>query len=97
MKTLTLDIPEDILASVKIPRNRLQSELRRELALQLYREHMISFANAHRLAEMSKIDFHHLLSARGIPRQYDEEDFEQDVENLAGWQKAKGLFHTRRR
>lgn len=89
MKTLTLDIPEDILASVKIPRNRLQSELRRELALQLYRENMISFANAHRLAEMSKIGFHYLLGERGIPRQYDEEDFEQDVENLANWKKAK--------
>ena len=89
MKTLTLDIPEDILATVKIPRNRLQSDLRRELALQLYRENMISFANAHRLAEMSKIEFHYLLGERQIPRQYDEEDFEQDLENLAGWRKEK--------
>jgi len=89
MKTLTLDIPEDILASVKIPRNRLQTDLRRELALQLYRENMISFANAHRLAEMSKIEFHYLLGERQIPRQYDEEDFEQDLENLAGWRAEK--------
>ena len=85
MKTLTLDIPEDILVSVKIPRNRLKADLRRELALQLYRENMISFANAHRLAEMTKIEFHHLLGERQILRQYDIQDYEEDLENLAQW------------
>lgn len=83
MKTVTLDIPESVLVSVKIPRNRLESGLRRELALQLYRENMISFANAHRLAEMTKIEFHHLLGERQIPRQYDLEDYEKDLEHLA--------------
>ncbi len=42
MKTLTLDIPQDVLISVKIPRNRLKAGLRRELALQLYRENINS-------------------------------------------------------
>jgi predicted HTH domain antitoxin len=89
MKTLSLDIPKDVLVSVKIPRNRLKTDLRRELALQLYRENMISFANAHRLAEMTKIEFHHLLGERQIPRQYDLEDYEKDLENLAKWQASK--------
>ncbi len=89
MKTVTLDIPESVLVSVKIPRNRLQSGLRRELALQLYRENMISFANAHRLAEMTKIEFHHLLGERQIPRQYDLEDYEKDLEHLAQWRTSK--------
>lgn len=86
MKTLTLDIPEEMLVAVKIPRNRLKSELKRELALQLYRENMISFANAHRLANMTKIEFHYLLGDRQIPRQYDIEDYEKDQEHLAQWQ-----------
>lgn len=85
MRTLTLDIPEAVLTGVKIPRTRLKSELKRELALQLYREHMISFANAHRMADMSKIEFHHLLGERQIPRQYDTEDYEKDLEHLARW------------
>lgn len=86
MKTLTLDIPEEMLVAVKIPRNRLKKELKRELALQLYRENMISFANAHRLANMTKIEFHYLLGDRQIPRQYDIEDYEKDREHLAQWQ-----------
>lgn len=89
MKTLTLDIPEEVLVSVKIPRNRLKANLRRELALQLYRENMISFANAHRLAEMSKIEFHFLLGERQISRQYDLEDYEKDLEYLAQWRASQ--------
>lgn len=85
MKTMTLDIPEEFLVGVKIPRNRLQADLKRELALQLYRENMISFANAHRLANMSKLEFHYLLGERQIPRQYDVEDYKKDLENLSRW------------
>jgi predicted HTH domain antitoxin len=86
---MTLDIPESILTAVKIPRNRLKTDLKRELALQLYREHMISFANAHRMADMSKVEFHYLLGERHIPRQYTEEDYEKDMENLSQWKAAQ--------
>jgi predicted HTH domain antitoxin len=86
MKTVTLAIPEELLMDVKIPRQRWQVDLKRELALQLYRENMISFANAHRMAEMSKIEFHFLLGERQIPRQYDLEDYEKELENLTRWQ-----------
>ncbi len=85
MKTITLDIPTTLLASVKIPRQRWQADLKKELALQLYRENLTSFANAHRLAEMSKIEFHFLLGERQIPRQYDLEDYEKDLESLSEW------------
>ncbi len=89
MRTLTLDIPESVLTAVKIPRTRLKSDLKRELALQLYRESMISFANAHRLADMSKAEFHHLLGERQIARQYDVDDYEKDMENIARWKAAQ--------
>lgn len=85
MKTLAIEIPEEVMVSVKIPRNRWETELKKELALQLYRENLISFANAHRLAGMTKIEFHYLLGERKIPRQYDVEDYEKDLENLAKW------------
>ena len=88
MKTVALDIPEEFLISVKIPRNRWQRDLKRELAIQLYRENMTSFANAHRLAGMTKIEFHYLLGEREIPRQFDVEDYEKDLENLERWKVA---------
>ncbi len=89
MKTVSLAIPEDILFTVKIPRKKREAELRKELALQLYREGLISFANARRLAQMSKIGFHYLLGERQIPRQYDLEDYEKDLENLSEWKEGR--------
>jgi predicted HTH domain antitoxin len=89
LKTIALEIPEEVMISAKIPRNRWKSDLKRELALQLYRESLMSFANAHRLAGMSKIEFHYLLGERQIPRQYDVEDYEKDLENLARWRAAQ--------
>ncbi|HHC23912.1 MAG TPA: UPF0175 family protein [Desulfobacterales bacterium] len=89
MKMISVPIPEDIMMSVKIPRRRWKTELKKELALQLYREGLIPFANAHRLAEMEKTDFHYLLGERGISRQYDVEDYEKDLENLTRWRAGK--------
>ena len=80
-----LELPEEVLRHAKIPRQQWDNVLKRELALQLYREGILSFANARRLAEMEKLDFHMLLGERQIPRQYDVEDYEQDIENLVAW------------
>jgi len=82
MKTLSIDIPEELLINFKVPRQNWKNELKKELAIQLYREGLISFGNARRLAEMSKWDFHDLLGNRKIPRQYDVEDFEDDLKTI---------------
>jgi len=85
MNTLAVKIPEDILYTAKIPRNKWEFEIKKELALQLYREGLLSFSNARRFSGLSKIEFHFLLGERNIPRQYDEKDYEQDLENLGSW------------
>ncbi|MBK8429870.1 MAG: UPF0175 family protein [Chloroflexi bacterium] len=38
---------------------------------------------------MSKIEFHYLLGERQIPRQYDLEEYEEDMENLKQWRMSK--------
>ena len=73
------------MLTAKIPCQHLKKELMNELALQLYREGIVSFANARRLADLSKIEFHYLLGERHIPRQYDVSDYENDLENLGAW------------
>jgi predicted HTH domain antitoxin len=85
MHTFSLKIPEELLLTAKIPRQYWEQEIKKELALQLYREGIFSFANARRLAEMSKIEFHYLLGERQIPRQYDITEYKKDLENLAKW------------
>ena len=79
MKDVTLTIPSEVLAVAKIPRQRLELELKKELALQLYREGLISHFGACRLAGLEKSEFQYLLGQRGIAQQYDLEDYEQDM------------------
>ncbi len=87
MRSYTITVPEEILRSAKIPRQQWDTVLKRELALQLYREGILSFANARRLAEMERLDFQMLLGERQIPCQYDVAEYEQDLENLSAWRK----------
>lgn len=89
MKSVAIQIPEQIMNEIKIPRQQWASVLKKELAVHLYREGYVSFANAHRLAEISKIEFHYLLGERRIPIQYNIEDYEKDLENLAGWRNSE--------
>ncbi|MBI2194603.1 MAG: UPF0175 family protein [Planctomycetes bacterium] len=49
MNDISIIISGEALAAVKIPRQRLQAELRKELAIQLYREGLVSGAAAARI------------------------------------------------
>ncbi len=86
MANLIIDIPEDIILSAKIPRKNFEKEIKKELAIQLYREGIITYANARRLSNLGKIEFHFLLGERKIPRQYDLQDFEKDVAVVNDWE-----------
>lgn len=85
MHSLLLEIPADIAEAARLPRARLQGQLKVELALHLYREGILDFVPARRLAEMDKADFQHLLGQRGICRQYDAGDLADDLRNLDLW------------
>lgn len=82
MQTIILEIPAEILYYAKIPQKNLVKELKKELALQLYRDGLLSFKNCCMLAEMDKVEFHFLLGEKKIPRQYDIEDYQKDLENI---------------
>lgn len=88
METI-IQLPEQIKSSIKIPKHRLDAELKKEFALQLYRERLVSFAHAHRIAGMSKVEFHFLLGERQIPRHYDEDEYEKDKVALKKWRDAQ--------
>jgi len=85
MSDVSLTIPGDALAAAKIPRHRLESELRKQLAMQLYREGLISGAGACRVAGVAKAEFQYLLGECGVPQQYGVDDYGKDLEHLAVW------------
>ena len=85
-KDMALTIPGDVLAAVRIPRARIETELKKELALQLYREGIVSGFGACRIAGIEKAELQYWLGQRGIAQQYDIDDYEQDKEAMAAWQ-----------
>lgn len=85
MSSLTLEVPQEVVDAMKLPAPEVKSELLKELALILYQRGALPMAQAHKLAQMTRIDFIELLGERDIPRQYSEEDLKADI--------AYGLGH----
>jgi predicted HTH domain antitoxin len=70
-----LDIPQEVGHVT-----RLDAEgLRRELAVHLFSERLLSFGKARELAHMTIWAFQQLLGSRGIAAHYDEQDLQQDL------------------
>lgn len=77
--TIVLEIPDSIVRAIRLPRKEQEKQLKMELALSLYAQGLLSFGKACELAEMTKIEFGLLLGKRNTPRQYDEQDLQDDI------------------
>lgn len=84
MNKLTLEVPGEVLEAVKLPPGEVERELRRELALALYRRGVLSLGKARALAWMTRWEFEELLGERGILRHYTEADLEEDINYAFG-------------
>jgi len=82
--SLTLEIPDSVARALRLPSKEKQHQLKTELAVDLYAQGILSFGKACELADMSKIEFGLLLGKRGIPRQYDEQDLQDDLAYASG-------------
>jgi len=82
MSALTLEIPEELADSMKLPDQERNGRLRRELALRLYDKGLLTLGKARALACMSKWDFCQLLTEEGVNRRYDEADLSADLKTL---------------
>lgn len=87
MGSILIDVPDDILTEAKIPRRKIKHTIKKELAAALYREGILSLGGARKLANMSKTDFHFFLGNKQIERQYDFQDYCDDMENVQRWLK----------
>ncbi len=88
MKGMMLEIPEEVLASAKIPRAQLESELRRRLAAALYTEAVIGGAAACKLAGLGKAEFQYWLGEHGITQPLEGSDYETERYKLEEWIKS---------
>ncbi|MGM0365814.1 MAG: UPF0175 family protein [Actinomycetota bacterium] len=81
MKTykIKLDIPYDLILSMRISEDQILSKIKEEIALSFYSRKYLSFGKARKLLGVTKQDFAYLLKERGIPRHYEKDDLEEDI------------------
>jgi predicted HTH domain antitoxin len=77
---LQLDIPDSVANSFRLPATEVEPRLRAELAIALYAQSILPFGKASELAGVSGYTFADLISERGLPRHYSEDDLAQDLE-----------------
>jgi predicted HTH domain antitoxin len=80
---LSLTIPDEVAAAMKLPPRRLESELRKELAVHLVAEGILSASSACRLAGMPRLAFERLLGERRISLGAAPEDLDKDLTTLS--------------
>jgi len=73
-----LEISQDILDSARLT----VSDLKIEIAVNLYSQNRLSFGKARELAGMPMWQFRQLLASRRIPPHYDVDDLEEDLITL---------------
>ncbi|OUC12718.1 MAG: hypothetical protein B0A82_21040 [Alkalinema sp. CACIAM 70d] len=77
---MQLSIPETIIQSIRLPENRIEAELLKELAIALYTQELLSFGKARELANLDHRQFSQLLGERNIPRHYSENELAEDLD-----------------
>lgn len=75
---MSLVIPDEILQTAHMT----EYELRQEIAVMLFQKEKLTLGQASRLADLSQLQFQHVLASRHIPVHYDIREFEADLNTL---------------
>ena len=79
---ITMNIPDSLVQTIKLPEEEIAVRLHIELALRLYRKKLLNFGKARALANMTYWDFYELLGKEGIERNYNVSDLNDDLKTL---------------
>lgn len=82
MKKLSVEIPENIYLSIKLPEQEIKERLKVELAIRLYQKGILGFGKARELSGLNKWQFLEVLAKEEISLNYDIEELERDLETL---------------
>ena len=77
--SITLQVPDSVVRSIRLPEGEIEERLRCELALTLYAQGILSFGKAMELSATSRWQFADLVARRGIPRHYGPEELAEDL------------------
>lgn len=75
---MSLVISNEILQATGLS----EAELSQEIAILLFQKEKLTLGQASHFAQMSQLQFQHLLASRQIPLHYDVAEFEADLKTL---------------
>jgi len=78
MAEVNIKLPEEIFALANLKKEKASEEVRKLIALELFRENVISMGKAAEIAGIPLAEFMELSAKRGIPMHYTIEDLEAD-------------------
>lgn len=77
--SVTLEIPDEVSAALRLPPPELKSRLQLELAVSLYSQQILGLGKAAELAGLSRWELNDLLARRGVPMHYTESELSEDL------------------
>ena len=81
---ITLQIPDSVARSLRIPEAEAEARVRQELAAALYASGLLSFGKASELAGVNRFAFSDVLAHRHIARHYGQDELSGDVSYADG-------------
>lgn len=81
---ITVQIPDSIAQSLRVPEAEAEQRVREELAAALYARGLLSFGKAAELAGVNRFAFADVIAERGISRHYDEDELNEDTGYAGG-------------
>ena len=75
---IQMDLPKDVLLAADI------SEIKKYLAVSLFKERILSFGKACELSGINKMEFMLYAGSKGISLNYDTDDYLEDLEIIKG-------------
>ena len=82
MESISLEIPPEIVAQIKLPSKRAQRVLMEELVLRLYEEGIISTGQGAYLLKMDRLSFERFMAEHCMAIHCDIEELDQDISHL---------------
>jgi predicted HTH domain antitoxin len=82
MKTLSVELPADLVRVANLDERHLSAETARLIALLLFREDKISLGRAAELSGTPIETFIQFAGSHGVPLHYGTEELEQDRRNM---------------
>jgi len=82
MVTIKMDLPKDVLLAAEISETNAPADIKKFLALLMFKERLLSFGKATELSGLDKLSFLEFAGRNRVSLNYDTDDFHNDVEMI---------------